>query len=100
MLAQEACAEVAKPEWWNDEGLKALSARVVRAAPDDGVANQMRAAVLLGQLGAWEAGPRSAAELMEAATHFERAAALHPAPAAKAKLARDAAWVRRQAAAM
>ena len=22
-----------KPEWWNDEGLKALSARVVRAAP-------------------------------------------------------------------
>ena len=30
MLAQEACAEVAKPEWWNDEGLKALSARVVR----------------------------------------------------------------------
>ena len=35
MLTQEACAEVAKPEWWNDEGLKALSARVVRAAPDD-----------------------------------------------------------------
>ena len=30
MLAQEACAEVAKPEWWNDEGLKALSARGVR----------------------------------------------------------------------
>ena len=26
---------MAKPEWWNDEGLKALSARVVRAAPDD-----------------------------------------------------------------
>ena len=25
----------AKPEWWNDEELKALSARVVRAAPDD-----------------------------------------------------------------
>ena len=35
MLTQEACAEVAKPEWWSDEGLKALSARVVRAAPDD-----------------------------------------------------------------
>jgi hypothetical protein len=34
-LTQEACAEVAKPEWWNDEELKALSARVVRAAPDD-----------------------------------------------------------------
>ena len=33
----------AKPEWWNDEELKALSARVVRAAPDDGGANDMRA---------------------------------------------------------
>jgi hypothetical protein len=27
MLMQEQCAEVAKPEWWSDEGLKALSAR-------------------------------------------------------------------------
>ena len=50
MLIQEACAEVAKPEWWNDEGLKALSARVVRAAPDDLVANQMRAIVLAGTM--------------------------------------------------
>lgn len=81
MLAQEVCAEVAKPEWWNDEGLKALSARVVRAAPDDLQANQMRAEVLCGRLSALEAGTRSAAELREAATHFERAAALCPAPA-------------------
>ena len=29
VMTQEVCAEVAKPEWWNDEGLKALSARVV-----------------------------------------------------------------------
>merc|ERR1719424_2235261 len=36
LLTKEACDEVAKPEWWNDEGLKALSARVVRAVPDDG----------------------------------------------------------------
>ena len=35
MLTQTKCAEVAKPEWWNDKELKALSARVVRAAPDD-----------------------------------------------------------------
>ena len=41
MLGQEACAEVAKPEWWNDEELKALSARVVRVAPDDLEAHQM-----------------------------------------------------------
>jgi len=100
MLTQEACAEVAKPEWWNDEGLKALSARVVRAAPDIVPANQMRAAVLAGQHSAWEAGPRSAAELREAAVHFDRAAALHPAPAVKAEFAGKAVWCRRQAEGM
>ena len=100
MLRQEACAEVAKPDWWNDEGLKALSARVVRAAPDDAAANQMRAVVLNGQHSAWEVGPRSAAELMEAATHFDRAAALCPAPAGKALFAGDAAWCRAKAEAM
>ena len=31
MLTHEACDEVAKPERWNDEDLKALSARAVRA---------------------------------------------------------------------
>ena len=100
MLSQEVCAEVAKPEWWDDEGLKALSARVVRAAPDVTQAHQMRALVLIGQHGAWEAGPRSAAELREAATHYERAAALSPAPAVKAQHAGNAAWCRRQAEAM
>ena len=99
-LRQEACAEVAKPEWWNDEGLKALSARVVRAAADNVVANQMRALVLSGLTHAWEAGPRSAAELKEAATHFDRASALHPAPVVKAKIAGDAARCRSQAEAM
>ena len=100
MLSQEVCAEVAKPEWWDDEGLKALSARVVRAAPDVTQAHQMRALVLIGQHGAWEAGPRSAAELKKAATHFERAAALQPAPAKKAELAGNAAWCRNRAGAM
>jgi len=100
MLRQEACAEVAKPEWWNDEELKALSARVVRAAPDDGMAHQMRAMVLAGRSAAWEAGPRSAAELMEAATYFARAAALCAAPAGKASLAGDADWCRSQAGAI
>ena len=88
---------MAKPEWWNDQELKALSVRVVRAAPDDLVANEMRAAVLAGQCGAWETGPRSAAELREAATHWERAAALSSAPAIKAELASNAAWCRGQA---
>ena len=82
LLRQEECAEVAKPEWWNDEELKALSARVVRAAPNEAIALSMRAMVLSGMsYGAWEAGPRSAAELTEAAAHFDRAAALSSAPA-------------------
>ena len=91
---------MAKPEWWNDEGLKALSARVVRAAPDDGIANEMRALVLEGQNDSWKAGPRSAAELKEATKHYERAAALYPAPAEKAHFADRAAWCRNQAGAM
>ena len=85
-VVQEEYGEVTKPEWWNDEGLKALSARVVRAAPDDWAAHRMRAVVLRGHNRAWEAGPRSAAELKEAATYYERAAALQSAPAVKALL--------------
>eukprot|EP00964_Phaeocystis_antarctica_P098152 scaffold64197_cov51-Phaeocystis_antarctica.AAC.1 len=100
MLGQPVCAEVAKPEWWNDEGLKALSARVVRAVRNHWVADQMRATVLCGQCAAWVAGSRSAAELKEAAMHYDRAAALHPAPVAKASLADKAAWCRSQAKAL
>ena len=94
------CAEAAKPEWWNDEALKALSAGVVRALPDEVGINEMRAIVLGGQSSAWEAGPRSAAELKEAATHFERAAVLHPAPVGKADYAGKAVWCRSRAGAM
>eukprot|EP00964_Phaeocystis_antarctica_P013866 scaffold7608_cov62-Phaeocystis_antarctica.AAC.1 len=97
MLTQKECAEVAKPEWWNDEGLKALSARVVRVAPDEALANAMRAMVLSVMCGGWEVGPRSAAELKEAAAHFERAAALHHAPAGKANLTGHAARCHRLA---
>ena len=87
VLKLEECAEAAKPEWWNDEGLKALSARVVRAAANVARAHSMRAIVLSGCDGAWEAGPRTAAELMEAAAHFERAGALSNAPSSKAEYA-------------
>ena len=41
-----------------------------------------------------------AAELIQAATHYDRAAALQPAPAVKAALAEDAARCRGQADAM
>ena len=64
-------------------------------------ANQMRAEVLSGRCGAWEAEPRSVADRgaqEEAATHYERAAAMQPAPARsgslKAALAGIAAWCR------
>ena len=61
----------------------------------------MRAYVLGGVTYAtWEAGLRSAAELKEAATHFDRAAALHPAPAVKAFIAEKAALCHSQAEAM
>ena len=96
MLMHKECDEVAKPEWWNDEELKALSARVVRAAPNDKVANLMRAVVL----GGWCAERGSAAELVEAATHYERAAALSDAPAVKADYASFAAGCRSGAEAM
>ena len=100
-LGREECREVAKPEWWNDEGLTALSARVVRAAPNEVEANDMRAAVLSGvSHGAWEAGPRSGAELKEAAAHYDRAAALCSAPAGKAQFADLADWCRSQAEAI
>ena len=91
---------MAKPEWWDDEVLKALSARLVRVVPDDAEVHKMRATVLCGKgARAWSAEPqpRSAAELREAATHFERAAALCPAPAAKAEFADYAARCRRYA---
>jgi hypothetical protein len=60
----------------------------------------MRAFVLTGQLSAWEAGPRSAAELREAAAHFDRAAALCSAPVMKADFTGRAAWCRTKAETM
>ena len=100
-LRLKANSETPKPEWWNDKGLKALSTRVIRAAPNGQTANHMRAMVLTGNCaGAWEAGPRSAAELKEAATHLEQAAALCIAPAMKAEYTRLGGQVLRQAGAM
>jgi len=45
LLKLPECSEVPKPEWWNDEALKALSARVVAFAPDHSQACSMRACV-------------------------------------------------------
>jgi multidrug resistance efflux pump len=60
----------------------------------------MRALVLRGKSSAWEAGPRSAAELKEAAKHFERYVELQPAPALKTNTIGHAAWCRSEAEAM
>ena len=92
---------MAKPEWWNDEGLKALSARVLRTAPNEESAIDMRAHVLRGAFGChWEVGPRSAAELKEAAVHYDRCAAMSNAPVLKARKVSLADQCRRQAEAM
>merc|ERR1712204_114235 len=103
-LLEPQCVEgliVVKPEWWNDEGLKALSARVLRAAPNMAVVNIMRADVLSGRVvDAWEVGSRSKAELEEAAPRFDRAAALCNAPAEKDEIALIADSCRSQAEAM
>ena len=95
VLKLKVCDEVAKPEWWNDEGLKVLSASVVRAAPNEERTTSMRAIVLSGlSFDSWEAGSRSAADLKEAAAHFDRSAALTSAPAVRAEKARVADWCR------
>ena len=85
MLRLKVNIDTPKPDWWSDKGLKKLSKRVVRAAPNGVSENVMRAAVLSGgeRAGTWDAEPRSAAELREAAEHYERAAELTPAPAVK-----------------
>ena len=100
LLRNRRCAEAVKPEWWNDEALKALSASVVETLPNHNLAKQMRAHVLSGQCIAWKAGPRSAAELLEAALLFAQAAAMHCAPAMQASLAGNAEYCLSQAQAM
>ena len=84
-------------ERWGAQGAAGV---VVMAAPNDGPANSMRAWVLSGGAGAWEVGPRSAAELREAAAHFDRTGALCDAPAVKAEEAFWADWCRSQAQAI
>ena len=90
-----------KPHWWNDEDLKELSAKVVRAAPRNETTNTMRADVLSLRAGsAWQVGPRSAAEIIEAAMYYERAAEAATNPASASDLQAVAGLCRSQAVAM
>ena len=83
LLKSPACDEVPKPEWWNDEELKTLSARVVAVAPERPHLCAMRARVLEGDAlykASWNAGPRTAAEIKGAATWYRRAARVSVTP--------------------
>jgi len=86
VLKTADCREVPKPEWWNDEALKALSARVVALVSDKTQPCLMRAFVLCGTgvgLALWSAGPRTAAEIKEASTWYRRAAETTGMPSTK-----------------
>ena len=86
LLRHDECDGVPKPEWWNDEALKALSARVVAVAPDAGTPCTMRAYVLASEVifkHNWNAAPRTAMEIKEAVMWFRRAAKVQHTPAAK-----------------
>ena len=84
VLKNDACSDLPKPDWWNDEALMELSARVLAEAPDECGAMNMRANVL-GHLVApchdrgppfrWDVVSRTCAEIKEAATLYRRAAA-------------------------
>ena len=94
VLRLDDCDEMPKPEWWNDEALKALSARVVTVAPDRTQSCAMRALVLSG--GAlfseppWNVGPRTAAEIKEAAAWYRRTAMVTRTPADKLRFEQHA----------
>ena len=76
--------QVRMPEWWNDDGLKALTARIVAVAPDYPNVHMVRASALSGLYpsGSFQdhliPGPRTAPELKEAAAWFRRAAKSGP----------------------
>ena len=89
LLKSPECDEVPKPEWWNDEALMALSARVVAVYPDSPRSCVMRALVLSGgEHDLWNVGLRSAAEIKEAATWYRRAAMVTHTPAEKPRFER------------
>jgi len=94
LLWRDECCEVPKPDWWNDEDLKVISARAVAVTPDARMyACTMRGSVLAGTLRdlaplellkaqPW-ARPRTAEEIKEAAIWFRRAVATFQSNGAK-----------------
>jgi len=89
VLKLKSCREAPKPEWWNNEELKALSARVVALVPDTSHARSlacvMRATLLSDGGTGWsqldDPETRTAVELKEAASWWRRAARATKVPA-------------------
>ena len=105
ILQSDKCSKVAKPEWWNDEGLRAFSQKVVSAMDSDPtramnvrLGHQMRATVLCGETNAIDSAMRSAVDLKEAAKHAGLAAQLYIAPSQKRQGDRFAIALLHQAA--
>ena len=80
LLIRAPCDAVARPSWWNDAALLAMSARALQDTPSSPYAISVRTHVLIGIMGVgqeqtagvvpargWPLGGRSAAQLREAA---------------------------------
>jgi len=66
-----------RPAWWNESQLLHISERVASGVPELPSGQIMRGQLLAGLSdGTWEAGPRSAASLRQAAIHFQLASRL------------------------
>jgi len=87
------CAEAARPAWWADETLLALSERAVAALPESALAHTWRAELLSGLQPALppRAAARSAEQHRAAAAHHQKVAALAPDKEAKKAAAAAAA---------
>ena len=97
---------MARPEWWHDAGLKRLSAQAVKAAPRAVVTVMMRAMVLVPKCEGdgwveheptWSVGPRSAAEIREAARMYEKGCGLTDQQEVRSNFTTRAAFCRREA---
>ena len=82
-LDHQECVEL-QPDWWNDDALKGYSAKILAAYPPydpELPALMCRAEVMAGHCMPpgrvwWKVGPRTPAELREAAEFYRRAAEL------------------------
>ena len=99
LLKTSQCHDVSKPGWWSDDGLKALTARMVAVVPDISTVCVMRAAVLSSPLLAHEHPPwiadaesRKASDIKEAATWWRRGAELAWVSSETDEFHRYAAW--------